>query len=165
MALEQSTAWAWLHHGGNTQSQKIAWTTAVMTWLHSLPSHLQEFPRWLLALLLHLLDEGVQARDLLRQAGDVFFLRFLDVPLQVPQLSQQMTGMVLQEEAQPFKFRENPLPLGFGLLLRGGDTGRKEEDGEGCSQVPRVPVTALLGSVSVSSIPYPLYMQVLYPSP
>lgn len=137
---------------GNTQSQKIAWTPAVITWLHSFPPHLQKFAGGLLALLLHLLDQGIQTRDLLRQTGDVFFLHFLNVPLQVPQLSQQMTGMVLQEEAQPFELGENPLPLGFGLLLRGGDTRREEGGGERCSKLPRVPVTAHLERVSVSSI-------------
>lgn len=102
---------------GNTQSQKIAWTWTVTTWLHSLLPHLQKFACWLLTLLLHLLDQGIQTRDLFRQTCNVFFLHFLNVPLQVPHLSQQMTGMVLQEETQPFKLGKDPLPLSFGLLL------------------------------------------------
>lgn len=75
-ALEQAQpglATSWVNTHGHV----------VLVKLYLIVPHLQKFTCWLLALLLHLLDQGVQVRDLLRQVGDVFFLYFFYGPLQL----------------------------------------------------------------------------------
>lgn len=86
------------------------------------PCHLQEGPCRLPALLLQLLEAAVEPGDLLGEAGGVLLLHGGDVALQVTQAGQEVTGELLQGQAQPLELRQHPLPLGLRLLLR-GDTG------------------------------------------
>lgn len=119
----------------------------MLTEWHSPPPHLQKFACWLLALLLHLLDDGIQVGDLFGQDGDILLLRFLHVPLHVFQLSQQVMFLLLQEEAQPFKSTQNLLPFGAGLLLQGeGVTGEaRKSDTPRKRQCPIIPKYSTAG--------------------
>lgn len=101
----------------------------------AIPPHLQEGPGRLLALLLQLLDPGVQPGDLLGQARHVFVLSRGDVALQAPQPGQEVAGQLLQGQAQPLEVRQDSLPLGFGFLLRDGRGG----SGAGCPSLDRDP--------------------------
>lgn len=115
----------------------------------ALRSHLQEFPGWLLALVLQLPDLLAHGGDLLREPADVLLLPPHDLPVQLCQPAQEKLLPLLQELVQLLDPGPDPLPLGVHPLLqrertRGAGAGMGERNASGVDRrgdlsLPEIP--------------------------